>query len=97
MSYLLLVLAGLLLANGVPHFVAGTQGLPFQSPFAKPSGIGLSSPLVNVSWGAANLIGGGLLLRRFFPADDLGWVLAGIGALASATFAAAHFGKVRNP
>jgi hypothetical protein len=28
---------GVFAANAVPHFVAGTMGHPFQSPFAKPS------------------------------------------------------------
>ena len=31
-AYLLLFLSGLLLANGVPHFVQGISGAPFQSP-----------------------------------------------------------------
>ena len=29
---------GAFMANGVPHFVSGVTGRPFQSPFAKPSG-----------------------------------------------------------
>ena len=29
---------GAFAANAVPHFVAGTMGRPFQSPFAKPPG-----------------------------------------------------------
>ena len=33
--------------NAIPHFVAGTMGRPFQSPFAKPPGQGLSSATVN--------------------------------------------------
>ena len=34
---------GAFLANAVPHFVSGMMGRPFQSPFAKPPGKGLSS------------------------------------------------------
>jgi len=49
--YLLEFLGGALLANGVPHFVQGTSGNPFQSPFAKPPGVGESSPLSNALWG----------------------------------------------
>ena len=52
---------GAFLANAVPHFVSGTLGRPFQSPFAKPAGEGLSSSTVNVLWGFAQL-------RRRLPA-----------------------------
>jgi len=52
----------LLLTNAVPHLVAGMMGSPFQSPFATPSGEGLSSSRVNVLWGWSNLIAGYLLL-----------------------------------
>jgi hypothetical protein len=48
--YLLEFVSGTFLANGVPHFVHGISGAPFQSPFAKPSGVGESSPLSNVLW-----------------------------------------------
>ena len=48
--YLAQFVSGLLLANGVPHFVQGISGERFQSPFARPSGVGESSPLVNVVW-----------------------------------------------
>jgi hypothetical protein len=37
-----------LLVNAVPHFVSGVTGHPFQSPFATPSGEGLSPARVNV-------------------------------------------------
>jgi hypothetical protein len=38
---------GVFLANAIPHFVSGMMGRPFQSPFAKPPGQGLSSSTVN--------------------------------------------------
>ena len=47
---------GAFLANAVPHIVSGITGHPFQSPFATPSGQGLSSATVNVLWGAFNLV-----------------------------------------
>ena len=56
--YLLEFLSGAFLANGVPHFVQGISGHWFQSPFAKPPGVGESSPVVNVVWGFANLVAG---------------------------------------
>jgi hypothetical protein len=55
--------AGAFLANLVPHFVKGICGDRFPTPFATPRGIGLSSPLVNVVWGLANLVAGFFLFR----------------------------------
>jgi len=55
---------GAFLANSVPHFVSGVMGEPFQSPFAKPPGQGLSSSTVNVLWGALNLVAGYVLVCR---------------------------------
>ena len=55
---------GAFLANAVPHFVSGMMGRPFQSPFAKPSGQGLSSSTVNVLWGFANFVVAYLLIAR---------------------------------
>jgi hypothetical protein len=40
------------------------MGRPFQSPFAKPPGEGLSSSTVNVVWGFANLVVAYLLICR---------------------------------
>jgi len=47
---------GAFLANALPHIGNGISGRPFQSPFAKPSGEGLSSSTVNVLWGLLNLV-----------------------------------------
>ncbi len=56
------VLTGALLCNSLPHLAAGLRGEPFPTPFARPRGIGPSSPLVNFYWGALNLLlGVGLL------------------------------------
>jgi hypothetical protein len=55
--------AGLFLANFVPHFIKGIAGDAFPTPFAKPPGKGLSSPLVNVLWALFNLVIGYLLFR----------------------------------
>src|SRR5579863_2571804 len=46
---------GALLTNAIPHLVNGVSGRAFQTPFAKPSGKGLSSSTVNVLWGFFNL------------------------------------------
>jgi hypothetical protein len=47
---------GVFLTNALPHFVSGLMGRPFQTPFAKPPGKGLSSSTVNVVWGFLNLV-----------------------------------------
>ncbi len=98
--YLLEFFAGAFLANGVPHFVQGMSGHWFQSPFAKPPGVGESSPLSNALWGFGNLVAGALLLVYFYPVGAtawIGWVAFGAGALALAVQLSLHFGKVRNP
>jgi hypothetical protein len=55
--------AGMFFANFVPHFVNGISGNVFPTPFAKPPGKGLSSPVVNVLWALLNLIAGYLLFK----------------------------------
>jgi len=96
--FLLQFVAGFLVANGVPHFVHGISGAPFQTPFAKPPGAGESSPLVNVLWGFFNLALGLALLGIFAPngAEEIaGWLLIGLGALLAGVSLALHFGRVR--
>ena len=63
------VFAAVFLVNGIPHFFQGICGNRFQSPFARPPGIGESSPLVNVLWGAFNFGLGGFLLTGFGRPD----------------------------
>src|ERR1039458_9219300 len=53
--YLAYFFGGAFLANTLPHIGNGISGRPFQSPFAKPPGKGLSSSRVNVLWGFFNL------------------------------------------
>lgn len=93
--FVLEFLGGAFLANGVPHFVQGISGEPFQSPFAKPPGVGESSPLSNVLWGFGNLLAGVLLLHFFWPESVWGWVVFGAGALLLSVQMSLHFGKVR--
>jgi hypothetical protein len=93
LSYLV---GGAVLANAVPHFVAGLMGRPFQSPFAKPRGEGFSSSTVNVVWGFFNLVVGYLLVCRVgdFDLKDTADVVAlGVGALALSVMMARHFGR----
>jgi hypothetical protein len=95
--YVLEFLSGAFLANGVPHFVQGISGNWFQSPFAKPPGVGESSPLSNVLWGFGNLVAGALLLCYFRPVTCVGWSVLWAGGLVMGIQLAVHFGKVRNP
>lgn len=62
-NYIACFFAGLFLANFVPHFVKGVCGDRFPTPFAKPPGKGLSSPIVNVVWALFNLVIGFFLFR----------------------------------
>jgi hypothetical protein len=87
---------GAFLANAVPHYVSGVMGRSFQSPFAKPPGKGLSSSLVNVLWGAFNVVIGYLLIVRvgFFDLRSTSDVLAaGAGAIVMSVMAALSFGR----
>ena len=88
--------AGAFAANAVPHFVAGTMGRAFQSPFAKPSGQGLSSATVNVVWGFFNAVVGYLLVARvgaFDPRATSHILALGLGALLIGILSARHFGQ----
>jgi hypothetical protein len=89
---------GACLANTIPHLVSGLRGEPFQTPFAKPPGEGLSSSTVNVLWGFFNLVVVYLLVCRVgeFSLLDKGDVAAlGFGALALSLFCARRFGQFR--
>ncbi|WP_348264928.1 hypothetical protein P8935_10415 [Telmatobacter sp. DSM 110680] len=55
---------GAFLANASPHLINGVSGRPFQTPFAKPPGKGLSSSTVNVIWGFFNILLSWLLIFR---------------------------------
>jgi hypothetical protein len=91
------VFGGAFLANAVPHFVSGMMGRPFQTPFAKPPGKGLSSSTVNVLWGFANFVVAYLLIARvgkfdLHAADNV--VAVGVGVLLSGVMAAHLFGRL---
>jgi hypothetical protein len=62
--YLAYFFGGAFLANALPHLGNGISGHAFQSPFASPPGVGLSSSTVNVLWGLFNLALGYLLVCR---------------------------------
>ena len=87
---------GAFLTNALPHFIAGTMGRAFQSPFAKPPGEGLSSSSINVVWGALYFaIAYGLLV--WIGAFDLrAWDNIGafsLGGLLIGLILASRFGR----
>ena len=87
---------GAFLTNAIPHFVSGTMGEPFQSPFAKPPGEGLSSSTVNVLWGGFNIAVGYLLVCQvgdFNLRSPVHVVVVGMGALVMALMLARTFGR----
>lgn len=96
LSLLSYFLGGALLANAIPHVVSGMTGRPFQSPFATPSGEGLSTSTTNVLWGFCNIVAGYLLVCQVgdFRLQDMRDVAAsGSGAFLIALFSARHFGR----
>lgn len=96
-AYVGYLFAGAFIANGLPHFLQGICGNKFQTPFARPSGVGESSAVVNVLWGWLNFVIGGALISYVFPFPGPGGLaVAALGALALALGTAAHFRRVRN-
>jgi hypothetical protein len=90
------VFGGAIFTNAIPHFVSGVMGRPFQSPFAKPPGQGLSSSSVNVVWGFANFVTAYFIFAdvgRFDlkAADDV--LAAGLGVLLMGLVSARVFGR----
>jgi len=72
------------------------MGKPFQTPFAKPPGKGVSSSTVNLLWGFFNLAAGYALLSR---AGDFDWratgdmLALGLGGLLFGLALARRFGR----
>jgi hypothetical protein len=101
MHYLAYFGGGAFLTNAVPHFVSGVMGRPFQSPFARPRGEGLSSSTVNVLWGTFNLAVGYMLvchvgdfdLRAIHDAAALGLGMLLMGIAMARMFGRFHGGN----
>ena len=96
LHYAAYFLGGFFLTNAIPHFVNGVMGRAFQSPFAKPRGIGLSSSTLNVLWGFINLTVGYFLVWHVGSFDlrstDQAAAL-GLGVLLFGIFIARYFGR----
>jgi hypothetical protein len=95
--YISYFFAGAFLANAIPHFVNGVSGNAFQSPFASPPGIGLSSSTVNVYWGLFNLAVGYILVCRVGTFDlrkTRHMLILGAGILVMSVMLAHSFGRL---
>ena len=95
--YLAYFFGGAFWANAVPHLVSGMMGSPFQSPFAKPPGKGLSSSTVNVLWGAFNVAVGYALIFCVGTFDlrcPSHALAAGLGGLLMSVMLARTFGRL---
>ena len=96
MHYLSWFFGGAFLTNALPHVVSGVTGRPFQSPFAKPPGEGLSSSTVNVLWGVFNLAAAYLLICRvgeFSLRSSFDVAALGLGFVLIGLLSARHFGR----
>jgi hypothetical protein len=94
--YVAYFFGGAFLANALPHLGNGISGHAFQSPFATPPGVGLSSAMVNVLWGFFNLAVGYLLVWRVgsFDLRKTGHALVlGSGILIMAVMLAHSFAR----
>lgn len=80
-GYIVITMAGVIGANGVPHFVKGMTGAKHMTPFGKPS-----SAVVNVAWGALNFVAA-LWLGVWAATFGLRFGVAGTLALAGALLA----------
>ena len=87
---------GCFLSNAIPHFVSGVMGRPFQSPFAKPPGQGLSSSTANVLWGVFNFAVAYALICRvgeFSLHSTVHVAVLGSGFLFMGLVSARNFGR----
>jgi hypothetical protein len=94
-NYLACFVAGMFLANVVPHFAHGISGDRFPTPFARPPGKGLSSPIVNVIWALVNLFVGYILFRvgKVSRGDNSTLVIFFAGLAAISTMLSVRFTK----
>ena len=99
MIYVAYILSAFFFVNGIPHFVQGVSGHRFQSPFAKPPGVGESSPLINVLWGNFNFLIAFALLNYagyFVVGQNIATYLFFSAVVVSSIALAAIFGRIRN-
>jgi hypothetical protein len=93
--YIASFFAGIFLANAIPHFIQGISGNKFPSPFSKPPGRGLSSPIVNVLWGLFNFLVGYFLLGagQVNSGNILSLIVFFVGVAAISIMSSVNFQK----
>jgi hypothetical protein len=93
--YIASFLAGIFLANAIPHFVQGVSGNKFPTPFSKPPGRGLSSPTTNVLWALFNLVVGYLLFKlgQVNSGNTLSLFIFFVGVAAISIMSSVNFQK----
>jgi hypothetical protein len=87
---------GAFISNALPHLVSGVTGRPFQTPFAKPPGRGLSSSTVNVLWSFFNILVSYFLICRvgeFSLRSAADASVLGLGFLLTGLMSARNFGR----
>ena len=94
-NYLAAFFAGVILTNAVPHFIHGISGDKFPTPFSKPAGKGLSSPMVNTLWSCFNLFIGYILFRvsEISSNDKILLFVFFIGIVSISVFSSINFQK----
>jgi hypothetical protein len=94
-NYLAAFFAGVILTNAVPHFTHGISGDKFPTPFSKPPGKGLSSPVFNTLWACFNLLIGYILFRvsEVSSNDKILLSLFFIGIVSISLFSSNEFSK----
>ncbi|WBO24029.1 hypothetical protein [Sphingomonas abietis] len=94
MMYLMMLIAGILLCNALPHLASGLRGERFFTLWAKPFGTGRSSAFENFLWGAANLFVAVFLLTRTASQNvPHGLFAVALGFLAAGATLSILFGK----
>ena len=89
---------GALIANSLPHLINGMSGHPHPTPFARPPGIGLSSPVTNALWALANLFGAAALYHLGIdraPGERIPMGVVSAGFAVTAVSLAWWFGRAK--
>ncbi len=97
-NYLAVFGAGFFLTNVIPHLVNGISGNEFPTPFATPSGVGLSSPTINIVWALINLLIAYTLIRvcKVKFNNTKGMAILFLGISICALMCAVNFGTNPN-
>ena len=94
--YLSAFFAGVFFVNMIPHYINGMMGKEFPSPFGEPAGIGLSHPIVNVTWGIINVLISlsFIYFGKLHKRETNLWIAAAIGGIVMSLYVAYYFGTL---